>query len=60
MIRVQLSAEQREELRVRAHGRGIAPRTRDRLEMVRLAQLPQLSGRGATAWPNSGRFLHYM
>ena len=37
MFRVQLSAEQREELRVRAHERGIAPRTSDRLEMVRLA-----------------------
>jgi len=37
MIRVELNAEQREELRKRSHERDIAPRTRDRLEMVRLA-----------------------
>jgi transposase len=37
LIRVELNAEQREELRKRSHERGIAPRTRDRLEMVRLA-----------------------
>ncbi|MER3466803.1 MAG: hypothetical protein C4340_06845 [Armatimonadota bacterium] len=37
MIRVELNAEQREELRKRSHERGIHPRTRDRLEMVRLA-----------------------
>src|SRR5450756_1449906 len=37
MIRVQLSAEQRDELRARTHDRGVDPRTGDRLEMVRLA-----------------------
>jgi transposase len=37
LIRVKLTAEQREELRGRTHERGIHPRTRDRLEMVRLA-----------------------
>ncbi len=37
MIRVELKPEQREELRKRSHERDIAPRTRDRLEMVRLA-----------------------
>lgn len=37
MIRVELNAEQREELRKRSHERDIHPRTRDRLEMVRLS-----------------------
>ena len=37
MIRVRLCAEQRDELRARCHERSIDPRTRDRLEMVRLA-----------------------
>ena len=37
MIRVDLNAEEREELRKRSHERDIHPRTRDRLEMVRLA-----------------------
>lgn len=37
MYRVALSDEQRQELQRRAHEPGIKPRTRDRLEMVRLA-----------------------
>ncbi len=37
MIRVELTGAQRDELRARSHERGIAPRTRDRLEMIRLA-----------------------
>jgi len=37
MIRVELTPAQREELRARTRDVGIAPRTRDRLEMVRLA-----------------------
>lgn len=37
MIRVRLSAEQRDELPARSHERSIDPLTRDRLEMVRLA-----------------------
>jgi transposase len=37
VIRVELTDAQREELRVRTHETGIAPRTRDRLEMVRLS-----------------------
>jgi transposase len=37
VIRVELTAAQRAELRALAHEPGIAPRTRDRLEMVRLA-----------------------
>ena len=37
MIRVELTAAQREELRARTRAPGIAPRTRDRLEMVRLS-----------------------
>ena len=37
MIRVELTPAQRDELRARTREPGIAPRTRDRLEMVRLA-----------------------
>jgi transposase len=37
LIRIGLNDEQREELRRRSRQRDIAPRTRDRLEMVRLA-----------------------
>src|SRR6266508_3547796 len=37
MIRVALTDAQRDELRLRTHEVGIAPRTRDRLEMIRLA-----------------------
>lgn len=37
MYRVRLTEEQRQELRRRTHAPGVAPRTRDRLEMVRLA-----------------------
>lgn len=37
MIRVELTPAQRNELRTRTHEPGIAPRTRDRLEMVRLS-----------------------
>jgi transposase len=39
IIRVQLTAEQREELNQRARARTLAPRLRDRLEMVRLSDL---------------------
>src|SRR5437763_9178190 len=37
MYRIRLSAEQQEELRQRTRERGLAPSTRDRLEMVRLS-----------------------
>jgi transposase len=37
VIRVELTEAQRDELRARTREAGIAPRTRDRLEMVRLA-----------------------
>jgi transposase len=37
VIRVELTPAQRDELRARTREPGIAPRTRDRLEMVRLA-----------------------
>jgi transposase len=37
MIRVELNAAQRDDLRARTRAAGIAPRTRDRLEMLRLA-----------------------
>jgi transposase len=36
MYRVELSDAQRQELRGRTHASGVMPRTRDRLEMVRL------------------------
>ncbi len=48
MYRVELSDEQRRELHRRAHEPGVRPRTRDRLEMVRLAavgwRVPQIAG----------------
>ena len=37
MYRITLTDEQRRELRERAHRAGLAPSTRDRLEMVRLS-----------------------
>ena len=37
MIRVELSPDQREELQQRTRQRGLSPQTRERLEMVRLA-----------------------
>jgi transposase len=37
MYRIQLTAAQREELQRRAHDPAVKPRTRDRLEMVRLS-----------------------
>jgi transposase len=37
MYRISLTDEQRRELRARTHRAGIAPSTRDRLEMVRLS-----------------------
>ena len=37
MYRITLTAEQRDELRALAHQAGLAPSTRDRLEMVRLS-----------------------
>ena len=57
MIRIHLSAEQREELRSRTPERGIDPRTRGRLEMVQLANagwnIPpcQWPGRSIRLWP---------
>src|SRR3954454_2128721 len=39
MYRVMLTAEQRQDLRQRTRGAGLAPSTRDRLEMVRLADV---------------------
>jgi transposase len=52
LIRVELNTEQREELRRRTRKRGTDPRTRDRLEMVRLAD---------TGWriPRIARHLGY-
>jgi transposase len=48
VIRVRLSDEQREALQARTRERGVAPRTRDRLEMVRLADagwsIPRIAG----------------
>lgn len=48
MIRVELTDAQREELRARTRVAGLAPRTRDRLEMVRLADagwsVPRIAG----------------
>ena len=41
IIRVRLTPEQRDELNQRARARDIAPRVRDRLEMVRLFDLGQ-------------------
>ena len=41
IIRVRLTPEQREELNQRARARTVAPRLRDRLEMVRLSDLGQ-------------------
>ena len=41
IIRVQLTPEQRDELNQRARTRTLAPRLRDRLEMVRLSDLGQ-------------------
>src|SRR5689334_7291356 len=47
MYRVQLTDTQREELQRRAHEKGVMPRTRDRLEMVRLSDagwsVPQIA-----------------
>lgn len=37
MYRVHLTPEHRQELQQRAHASGVMPRTRDRLEMIRLA-----------------------
>jgi transposase len=37
MYRIHLTEEQRRELQRRAHAKGVMPRTRDRLEMVRLS-----------------------
>lgn len=48
MIRVELTPAQREELRARTRVAGIAPPTRDRLEMVRLSDagwpIPRIAG----------------
>ena len=47
MYRVHLSDEERQELQRRTHGPGVRPRTRDRLEMVRLSDagwsVPQIA-----------------
>lgn len=47
MYRVRLDEETRRELRRRAHAAGVMPRTRDRLEMVRLSDagwsVPQIA-----------------
>jgi transposase len=48
VIRIELTPAQRDELRARTHDAGIAPRTRDRLEMVRLSDagwtIPRIAG----------------
>lgn len=48
MIRVELTDAQRDDLRARTREAGIAPRTRDRLEMLRLADIgwsvPRIAG----------------
>jgi DNA-binding CsgD family transcriptional regulator len=43
VIRIRLTPEQREELTQRARARTVAPRLRERLEMVRLSDLGQTS-----------------
>jgi putative transposase len=43
IIRVRLTAEQRDDLNQRARARDVAPRLRERLEMVRLSDLGQTS-----------------
>jgi len=47
LYRVRLTEEQRDELKRRSHAPGVMPRTRDRLEMVRLADagwsIPQIA-----------------
>src|SRR3954465_3317185 len=47
MLRIELTPAQREELRARTREPGLAPSTRDRLEMVRLAdagwRVPQIA-----------------
>src|SRR4051812_22966235 len=47
MLRIHLSSAQRDELRTRTRQPGLAPRTRDRLEMIRLADagwhVPQIA-----------------
>src|SRR3954471_21800262 len=47
MLRIELTPAQREELRARTREPGLAPRTRDRLEMLRLAdagwRVPQIA-----------------
>ncbi len=57
MIRVALTPAQHEELRTRTRAPGIAPRTRDRLEMIRLADagwtVPRIAGHlGANSTTN--------
>ena len=37
MYRIHLTQPQRQELQQRAHQKSVAPRTRDRLEMIRLS-----------------------
>ncbi len=48
MIRVELTPAERDDLRARTRAPGIAPRTRDRLEMIRLADagwsVPRIAG----------------
>lgn len=47
MIKIRLNPIQREELRRRTHEKGMAPQTRDRLEMIRLSDagwsIPQIA-----------------
>ncbi len=48
LIRVQLSCDQRGELQQRTRQRGLSPQTRERLEMIRLADagwnIPKIAG----------------
>jgi transposase len=61
MYRVQLTDAQREELQRRTHEKGVMPRTRDRLEMVRLSDagfsIPQIA---AHLGINERRVRHYI
>jgi transposase len=61
MYRVRLTDTQREELQQRAHAPGVMPRTRDRLEMVRLSDagwsIPQIAAHLKMSQP---RVRHYI
>ena len=51
MYRITLTDDQRRDLRARTRQAGLAPRTRDRLEMVRLSDAGWSVPRSAPPWP---------